>query len=115
MFNRLEQSVSAGDQFDGTIGKGRFEWPGDKSGVIIKRLDLVMGSEDKNWNIFIVSNDGDDSELEAGSGTVSMVSLVGEIPIARDERVEIRTSSAISDMRAVVVWEDKSSNLRDRR
>lgn len=113
MFSKLEQSVGAGDNFDGTVDKGRFEWPGDRSGLKIKRIDLVMGVEAKNWNIFIVDATGDSSELESGSGIVQNVSLVGEIPVAKNERLEVRTSGATSAMRAIVVWQDEPGTVRD--
>jgi hypothetical protein len=107
MFDKKEQSVGAGTQFDGTADKGRFEWLGDRSGIKIRRLDIVMGAEAKSWQVFIVDDTGDESELESGSGTVQNVTLAGEIAVAKNERLEVRTTGATSVMRAICIYQDE--------
>ena len=102
-----KQTVSAGQQFDGTEGKGKFTWEGDRSGINIKRIDLVMGSEDKSWQIKIVDTDGDVALLESGNGTISKVSLIGEIAIAPGQWIEVHTGGATSEMSCVVTWQDE--------
>lgn len=103
---RRKESVTAGQQFDGTAGKGRFEW-NDSSGINAVRIALSMGSEDKQWEIKIVHTDAEEELIEKGSGVVESVVKVGEYPISYGDRIEIHTTGATSAMDAVVIFRDE--------
>lgn len=110
MFSKKIQEVAAGQQFDGTTGKGLFEWPSDKSGINAVRINLEMGAELKSWEVSIEDIDGNKDVLESGANLATQsVVLIWSIPLAtnKGEKIKIVTVGASSAMTATVVWKDE--------
>ena len=103
-------SIAAGQQFDGTPGKGQFFKGGgeDRTGTKIVRISLAAGPEAKDINVEIVSGDGQErwSVYKVFANTAEDTLILGVVPLTADEWLEIVTSGATAEMRATVLKED---------
>jgi hypothetical protein len=105
-YSALEQQVAAGQQFDGTAGKGLFQWT-DNRGRTFVRMTLIMGSESKNYSVDIVDPQNRRTPIETKTATTAQnVLIFGRIVLVPSEHIEIITSGATSAMYAELLTEE---------
>lgn len=100
-FEKWEQSVDSGVQFDGLVGTGLVNWNDSAMGRRFQRLVLACGNENKNISLDVVDLLGRSWNIQAwaNDGSTSIV-VLADIPLAPDEHLELTTANATAAMYA---------------
>ena len=100
----MMQFATAGNQFDGTPGKGKFEFK-SRTGVTVSRVSLNCGTESKNITIKIASNGHSVILSQLTGSTLSEVLWNDPIAVGPEEWIEFITTGATAAMSAKVLFE----------